>query len=527
MDDITFYFNTNRKYSKDIIGGLEFETCVKDNEGEIFKKVNKRWVYNDANPLKLDYSRLGPYKPTVDTSIKCDKGLMEVEFVTYEPYPIVDIMDKTTVVGKATRYILFDLANRCNKNNSGRVSCGTHVHMSGPWSKKKYPYFDKCMRYLWIQYFQPYFVTKFYAHQDRYNNTYSKLSTHKKIKKYEMFNTDTTKKSDTLWHFEFRGYGEMIGRWETTGHQYLKMLMNLWEATVKLHDKLKLQTMDFVGIERQQGYLDDNKINSDKVWTKLLEVRKLMQLASPNYVGTGIRRRINLLTQINTRNNKVIPNKKEAVYKFNMYAEGLDDAIDYSMYRLRFGKKAEHTFNTPIPDPLDLATGAFYKFHITWHPDLQPLMKTLSYRNHVIFDKLYDEFEFLDAIEIQHGTFRDNSYIIKIIGYEQTVGNWSISKFIYKKVGAIVINGISQILNDIYSDSGGKGVYDKIEKTLLEFAGVPNMNWLNPRLFGPIARRKKYDLHNFRIHIDYVGYYYTLNNIDEEPYDVGEKKLKF
>lgn len=64
MDDITFYFNTNREYSKDIIGGLEFETCVKfDNEGEIFKKVNKRWVYNDANPLKLDYSRLGPYKP--------------------------------------------------------------------------------------------------------------------------------------------------------------------------------------------------------------------------------------------------------------------------------------------------------------------------------------------------------------------------------------------------------------------------------------------------------------------------------
>ena len=61
----------------------------------------------------------------------------------------------------------------------------------------------------------------------------------------------------------------------------------------------------------------------------------------------------------------------------------------------------------------------------------------------------------------------------------------------------------------------------------MEFAGVPNMNWLNPRLFGPIARRKKYDLHNFRIHIDYVGYYYTLNNIDEEPYDVGEKKLKF
>ena len=522
MDDITFYFNTNRKYSKDIIGGLEFETCVKfDNEGEIF---NKR-VYNDANLLKLDYSRLGPYKPTVDITLRCDKGLTEIEFVTDEPYPIVDIMDKTTVVGKATRYILFDLANGCNENDSERISCGTHVHMSGPWSKKKYPYFDKCMRYLWIQYFQPYFVTKFYAHQHRYTNTYSKLSTDKKIIKYEMLNTDTTKKSDTLWHFEFRGYGEMIGRWETTGHQYLKMLMNLWEATVKLHDKLKLQTMDFVGIERQLG---GNKINSDKVWTKLLEVRKLMQLASPNYVGTGIRRRINLLTQINTRTNKVIPNKKEAIYKFNMYAEGQDDALNYSIYRLRFGKKAEHSFNTPIPDPdpLDLATGSTYKFHITWHPDLLPLMSTLVYRNDVIFDKIYEFYESLDidTIEIDGGSFRDNSYIITMIGDKQTVGNWSTSKFIRKKVGGVVVEGISQIFDDI--DSEGFKAKDGF-KTLLEFAGVEDTNWLDPRFFKPIARTKQYDPHNFRIHIDYVGYYYTLNNIDEEPYDVGEKKLKF
>lgn len=503
MDDITFYFNTNREYSKDIIGGLEFETCVKS-------------VVN---------SRLGPYKPTTDISLRCDKGLTAIEFVTYKPYPIVDIIDKTTVIGKATRYILFDLANECNKNRSGRISCGTHVHMSGPWSKKKYPYFDKCMRYLWIQYFQPYFVTKFYAHQDRYNNTYTKLSTDKKIIKYEMFNTDPAKKIDPLWHFEFRGYGEMIGRWETTGHQYLKMLMNLWEATVKLHDKLKLQTMDFVGIERQHGYLPSgNKINSDKVWTKLLEVRKLMQLASPNYVGTGIRRRIDLLTQINTRNNKVIPNKKEAIYKFNMYAQGQDDALNYSMYRLRFGKKAEHTFNTPIPDPLDLATDSTYKFHITWHPDLEPLMSTLIYRNDVIFDKINEFYEFLDidTIEIQGGSFRNNSYIITMIGYKQTVGNWSTSKFIRKKVVGIVIKAISQIFDDIYSE-GFKAKF----KTLLEFAGVEDTNWLNPRPFKPIARTKQYDPHNFRIHIDYVGYYYTLNNIDEEPYDVGEKKLKF
>ena len=115
MDDIKSYFNTNRKYSKDIIGGLEIETCVNidylktlvDNDSDDsdvdFDHIVNEW---DVVPLDIDYNAIVPYMVTEDSSVECEWGQKSVEFVTHEPYPIVDIMDRNMKVGAATQYIL-------------------------------------------------------------------------------------------------------------------------------------------------------------------------------------------------------------------------------------------------------------------------------------------------------------------------------------------------------------------------------------------------------------------------------------
>ena len=120
QDVVTRMFSTDYKrydfftgtkpwdYKKDIIGGIEIETCVREGF----------FIYNDG--WEEDFY---PYEETEDESIKCSKG-ESVEFITQDPYPIVDILDPGTEIGNATDRIMnSEDVYACAKNSSGQVSC--------------------------------------------------------------------------------------------------------------------------------------------------------------------------------------------------------------------------------------------------------------------------------------------------------------------------------------------------------------------------------------------------------------------
>ena len=89
----------------------------------------------------------------LDDSIVCRgeqgvRGLVPVEYITEEPYPIVDIIDGTSGVGKATNKIM-GLTYACKENDDYEVSCGTHVHMSyNGIDKRNYPNFNVVMLFM-------------------------------------------------------------------------------------------------------------------------------------------------------------------------------------------------------------------------------------------------------------------------------------------------------------------------------------------------------------------------------------------
>jgi hypothetical protein len=193
----------------------------------------KEFVVDLTGIQNLD---IKPYKATRDSSIICGEDTEAVEYITKEPYPIVDIMNGNTTIGKATNKVM-NVSNGCSILDNGfeeaRITCGTHVHMSyNGIDKENYPGFDVVMRYLWIAFYQPYCLLQFYGFQNRYKNRFSSISTDKPLGKNEMFN-ELPSQDSTFWHFEFRGYGEMRSHWKNgVAKAYLKTLMNLWLTAI-------------------------------------------------------------------------------------------------------------------------------------------------------------------------------------------------------------------------------------------------------------------------------------------------------
>jgi len=210
-----------KKYDRSIIGGVEIETCI-------------------TKGIEIDSFEL--YKPVDEPSITCKDGYEAIEFIA-DPKPLVDLLDPETDIGRETLDIL-RIANECEE-----YSCSTHVHMSmKDVCMNEYPFFDVLMRYLWVQYYQPYCVFKFYEKEHRHNNIYAQLSTETpkdgNDSRYEMFNVQPTYElpegvfvplPNPCWHFEFRGYGSSQGELNT---EYIHLLMNLWYVTRSYYDMI-------------------------------------------------------------------------------------------------------------------------------------------------------------------------------------------------------------------------------------------------------------------------------------------------
>ena len=257
--DITKLFNTpSMRYDRNTVGGIEIETCVKQKY--------------------YDPPEGSEYEATEDGSIECSDGLVSVEYITKDPFPIVDIMDGKTKIGKDTNEIMNN-AYPCDIDGEF-VTCGTHVHMSRKGiTKEKYPNFNVLMRNIWLSYYQPYCLARFYRFQNRHKNTYAASSSEKDIyNKYQMFNETHSRgiKPNEEWHFEFRGYGEMLSEWkEDKGapKEYMRVLMNMWLYGVKVYDKYNLRQYQNLILQREDS--PPNKENDEKLQNILYEfIRK-------------------------------------------------------------------------------------------------------------------------------------------------------------------------------------------------------------------------------------------------------------
>mgnify|MGYP003310229552 CR=1 FL=1 len=511
MDDIEFYFNTKREYSRDFIGGLEIETCI-ETENYMYDSENDETIIDYNKTLYEKISDAGqtdnilPYSATEDSSISCQDDSTEsaCEFVTDVPYPIIDIMNKDTTVGYATLFILEVLAESCATNGAGKVSCGTHVHMSGPYTKDEYPFFNVVIRYLWVQYYQPYFIVRFYRHQERYKSRYAVLSKADAQGKYEMLNENPSKnRYEQTWHFEFRGFGEMVNQFIDVGHEYLKMLMNLFEATAKLHKRLKLHEMDQVFIEEYEEY--EENINLDKTWPKLFRVRQMMQEIAPDYLGTDRRRDMNLLIGS-------FKSKERAVLGFNENAR-MANGIDYAVYQLLYCKKRRKEFSTPIPTPTDLGKRFTYKIHITWHPDLNELMRGIVQKPSTYMGIYLNEVICENVLFKDYKMNRNEKGIVIEFYKKKDSSAVGAAKYLYDTI-------IDGVLQNLDSDIEWRGrqvlALESLTQTIMRNIGVKRGDLNTPFPFETVMDLDQFNKHNVRAHVCYVAKWKEWNKINEE-----------
>lgn len=217
MNFIETFFGLREKYPKYLKGGIEIETCVSE----------------DTDTTKA----IGEYKPVKDGSINCRFGLKSVEYRTQNPYPLADVIDDNTDIGRNTTQVLAK-ANSCNL-----LSCSTHVHISSQLTKNENPFFGYILLYLWLNYYQPYCFALFYQHEQRVDNQYAKTNdiddqddvdtkshTNETLcsTKYRMMNFCPSYIGDE-WHAEFRGFGQIVTLkdkqlWKT----HIQVIMNMW-----------------------------------------------------------------------------------------------------------------------------------------------------------------------------------------------------------------------------------------------------------------------------------------------------------
>ena len=213
MDFIENFFKPKKTYPKYLKGGIEIETCVSQDTD----------VGQD----------IGAYKPVQDGSINCGFGLKSVEYRTQNPYPLADVIDDNTDIGRNTAQVLAK-AISCNL-----LSCSTHVHISNKLTKNENPFFGYILLYLWLNYYQPYCFAFFYQHENRIDNEAAQTNDiddqddvdttaiTNNCTKYKMMNFCPSYIKDE-WHVEFRGFGQIVTlRDKQLWKKHIKVLMNM------------------------------------------------------------------------------------------------------------------------------------------------------------------------------------------------------------------------------------------------------------------------------------------------------------
>lgn len=164
--------------------GIEIETCCPD--------------------IALD---LKYFEAARDSSIRCKEYTQQaVEYILH--YKDRKYFQNRINIKKDIKTI-FNTCKRCGSNERGQSTCGVHIHLSHPeLSKSDYPFFAKFFVRYWIS-------TLYNRLKEKYSlrtrNAYCVENTcyyEDKEEKYRQLNILPSKKGD-LWHFEFRGMGDI------------------------------------------------------------------------------------------------------------------------------------------------------------------------------------------------------------------------------------------------------------------------------------------------------------------------------
>jgi hypothetical protein len=377
LNDEHITHKRGEKYSP--IGGVEIETCV--NYYDLLEVNDNIESLNDFNEYILEYKSF--YEATEDGSIRCDTSSdWGIELVCADPKDICDMIDAPEkvvydymtkkgdigkiTIGSDTKYFLTVFPQECVLK-----SCGTHIHMSIPaMTKDEYPQFNVIMRYFWIQFYQPLFISEFDKGEARWKNHYSQFSTEVPRGKYEMFNGYPSKWSN-YWHFEFRALGSVEKDWGFFC-DYVSQLLNMWSMAKAFYDNMpkttkkieiyeeKLENMNiqqlmqmffvrrrFDDFARMEGYL---AVNEDRITIDTL------------YKQTDKTSQKEILIKCIEQYDKVAAEKDFGNHTWK-YFDADDDVMKLPRYSIR---QTQIDFN---PDDYDWGWGGEEDIEIDSSPD--------------------------------------------------------------------------------------------------------------------------------------------------------------
>ena len=227
-----------------LMGGMKRASSVEDPRDDKKAKVEKTKVLDiqDFNVgIEIEtccnqIPHLQYFKEEKDPSIQCLEG-NEVEFILrYDNRKYFQqrsrIMREMDNIVKACRMCA------PSKKNPKHTTCGVHIHLSHPLAtKREYAQFDR--------YFSRYWMSTLYdALRQTYNlrlyNTYCRENTcyhSDRRDKYRQLNlSPTSEEDDDLWHFEFRGMGDIHRVDVATVDKFIHALANGYKMAFGMYN---------------------------------------------------------------------------------------------------------------------------------------------------------------------------------------------------------------------------------------------------------------------------------------------------
>ena len=245
--------------------GIEIETCLdisKLTKLKGFKEGDCSAIYRVA---QSDCLKLDKFDSTEDGSIHC--GGLGIEFIskTFNLKEWNEVVEQINTIVKYSKecneapvdeYVYDsdsddDQVRKRNMQNS----CSTHVHMSCEGiNMRDHPDFDKMFLHHWINKWEPVFIEQFYGERKsnkycRPNFVYTLMYGEEGVgtAKRSMLNTSPSYDYDRYgeefycdsadWHFEFRGYGQLLKDNVDNFKEYIKALVKLWKKIINEYSK--------------------------------------------------------------------------------------------------------------------------------------------------------------------------------------------------------------------------------------------------------------------------------------------------
>jgi hypothetical protein len=207
--------------------GIEIETGdlydeVGNLKSKVFKTVQDSSVYGYSEE---NYNELGPGTEYVLKKIymkyfipkKHEKIKKRMNEILIDSHPSVNLKEDEEMREEMSADNGVDLSSEeflsTTIEKEDEDTGGLHIHLSHDTiTKDRYPNFARVFHELWVSRFFKKLQAKY---ELRTNNRFCRINTDYEADKYEKYRQLNIKNSfnegETLWHFEFRGMGDIIG----------------------------------------------------------------------------------------------------------------------------------------------------------------------------------------------------------------------------------------------------------------------------------------------------------------------------